>query len=152
MGVRRTDGAVRQTKGRRQAGTDRLQSRKSDVAPPAGQQIWRGASGTLYVHAVTSLLFCPEMPKATYLLVHRDAEGMARVLRVGCLENVAQSLNLAQIRQVGAALGANEVHIRPDAGSAAERARIAFDIEHGLAVAGQIAISDGKPGDRPISA
>ncbi len=131
MGARRTDSAVRRTKGRRDAVPARQSVRAVDAAV-SGQQIWRGASGTLYVHAVTSLLFCPEVPESTFLLVRREADGTARVLRVGCLENEAWSLNLAQIRQSGATLGANEVHFRPQAGPSAERARIVFDIEHAL--------------------
>jgi hypothetical protein len=82
---------------------------------------------------MTSLIYCPEIPEATYLLLHRDAGGVARVLRVGTLDSKARSLNLARIRQAGATLGANEVHFRVERTSAAERARIAFDIENGLA-------------------
>ena len=111
----------------------------SSIEPATGQHIWRGASGTLYVHSVTSLLFCPEMAQATYILLHRDGDGTARMLRVGCLENTAPSLNLATIRQLGAALGANEVHIRMLAKTAADRARVAFDIEHALVGANDVA-------------
>jgi hypothetical protein len=122
MAVRRTERVSKRAKARREAAT---------AAP--SQQVWRGASGALYTHTVTSLLFCPEMPEATYVLVHRDAGGTARVLRVGTLDNIACSLNLARIRQVGATLGANEVHVRIERSSAAERARVAFDIESALA-------------------
>jgi hypothetical protein len=138
MGARRTSSAVGRTRARQDAGSGGSSVRVPDFSTLSGQQTWRGASGTPYVHAVSSLLFCREMPQATYLLVHRDAEGIARVLRVGCLENEAWSLNLAQIRQVGAALGANEVHIRPQAGPSAERARVAFDIENALSVGDQM--------------
>ncbi len=131
MGARRTDSAVRRTKGRRDAVSMRPPVRAPEFAT-AGQQIWRGASGAPYVHAVASLVFCPEMPESTYVLVRREADGSARVLRVGCLENAAWSLNLAHIRQVGATLGANEVHFRPQAGPPAERARVAFDIENAV--------------------
>jgi hypothetical protein len=108
-------------------------ARHASDAASSAQQVWRGASGTSYTHTITSLLFCPEMPEATYLLLHRDAGGVARVLRVGTLDSKARSLNLARIRQAGATLGANEVHFRIERSSAAERARIAFDIENGLA-------------------
>jgi hypothetical protein len=131
MAVRRTEGVTRRTKERREAASVHHVSDAATAAP--SQQAWRGASGALYTHTVTSLLFCPEMPEATYLLVHRDAGGAARVLRVGTLDNEARSLNLARIRQVGATLGANEVHLRIERSSAAERARIAFDIESALA-------------------
>lgn len=128
MAVRRTEGVKKRVKERQDAASVR---HVSDTA--SGQQIWCGASGTVYTHTVSSLLFCPELPEATYLLLHRDAGGAARVLRVGTLDSKARSLNLARIRQVGATLGANEVHFRIERTSTAERARIAFDIENGLA-------------------
>lgn len=142
MAARRTSSAVGLTKERQRTVSARQTARVSGVFDVSGQQVWRGASGTPYVHTVSSLLFCREMPEATYLLVHRDADGTARVLRVGCLENEAWSLNLAQIRQVGAALGANEVHIRPQAGPPAERARVAFDIENAVSAGNQIVLAN----------
>jgi hypothetical protein len=131
MTVRRADRAIPR-KGRSTAGTVRTHKHVPGVEPASSQHIWRGASGTLYVHSVTSLLLCPEMAEANFVLVHRDGNGTARVLRVGCLENTAPSLNLAAIRQLGASLGANEVHIRTLGRTAAIRARVAFDIEHAL--------------------
>ena len=145
MGARRTDSAVRRTKGRRDAFSARPPVRAPELNA-SGQQIWRGASGTPYVHAVASLLFCPEVPESTYLLVRRELDGTARVLRVGCLESEAWSLNLAQIRQMGATVGANEVHFRPQAGPTAERARIAFDIENALAVDDGLVAADAPSG------
>jgi hypothetical protein len=103
------------------------------LGAPAGQQVWRGASGTVYPHAVTSLVFCPEISEGTYLLIHRDETGGARVLAVGTLDSQIPTLNLAHIRKVGATLGANEVHYHSERTSPAERARIAFDIENALA-------------------
>ena len=153
MAARRTGSAVSRTEGRQDAVAPRQALRVPEVVAVGGQQVWRGASGAPYVHTVSSLLFCREMPEATYLLVHRDAEGLARVLRVGCLENQAWSLNLAQIRHVGAALGANEVHIRPQSGPPAERARVAFDIESALTAGDQILRASAAPGQehyRPI--
>ncbi|MFN3746156.1 MAG: hypothetical protein ACK4TL_15760 [Hyphomicrobiaceae bacterium] len=131
MATRRTERVSKRAKERRDSAPARHLSDAATAAP--SQQVWRGASGALYAHTVTSLLFCPEMPEATYVLVHRDAAGTARVLRVGTLDNKARSLNLARIRQLGATLGANEVHVRVERASAAERARIAFDIESALA-------------------
>lgn len=131
MAVRRTESVTRRAKERREAAHVRHVTDAAAGSP--SQHVWRGASGTLYTHTVTSLLFCPEMPEATYLLLHRDVGGAARVLRVGTLDSKARSLNLARIRQVGATLGANEVHLRIERSSAAERARIAFDIENALA-------------------
>jgi hypothetical protein len=131
MAVRRTEGVSKRAKERRDAASARHASDAASTAPV--QQVWRGASGTLYTHTVTSLLLCPEMPEATFLLIQRDAAGTARVLRVGTLDSKVRSLNLARIRQVGATLGANEVQFRIERSSAAERARIAFDIENALA-------------------
>ena len=130
MAVRRTEGVRKRAKERQDAASVR---HAPDTAAVPGQQVWRGASGTAYTHTISSLLFCPELPEATYLLLHRDAGGVARVLRVGTLDSKARSLNLARVRQIGATLGANEVHFRIERSSAAERARIAFDIENGLA-------------------
>lgn len=135
MTVRRAD-RVSGREDRPEGGSVRVHRRTSSSEPAAAQHIWRGASGTLYVHSVTSLIFCPEMAQSTYVLLHRDGDGTARVLRVGCLENTAPSLNLATIRQLGATLGANEVHIRALGKTATDRARVAFDIEHGLGLAG----------------
>jgi hypothetical protein len=130
MSVRRAD-RVETGKGRASTGSGRSHNRAAGDGS-ASQHVWRGASGTLYVHSVTNLIFCPEMAASTYILVHRDGNGAGRVLRVGSLENQAPSLNLAAIRQIGATLGANEVHIRSLARTAADRARVAFDIEHAL--------------------
>lgn len=130
MAVRRTEGVKKRVKERQDAASMR---HAPDGAAAPSQQVWRGASGTVYTHTVSSLLFCPELPEATYLLLHRDAGGVARVLRVGTLDSKVRSLNLARVRQAGATLGANEVHFRIERSSTAERARIAFDIENGLA-------------------
>lgn len=130
MAVRRTEGVKKRVKERPDAASSRRAPDETGAA--SSQQIWAGASGAVYTHTVSSLLFCPEMPEATYLLLHRDAGGVARVLRVGTLDSKARSLNLARIRQIGATLGASEVHFRIERSSAAERARIAFDIENGL--------------------
>lgn len=133
MAERRTEGAPKRERKRRDAVPALASSDAPTSTTPAAQHTWRGASGALYTHTVTSLIFCPEMPEGTYLLLHRDAGGAARVLRVGTLDSKARSLNLARIRQAGATLGANEVHFRIERTSAAERARIAFDIENTLA-------------------
>lgn len=74
-------------------------------------QFWSGASGRRYVHTVYSLLECPAIPAGNYILIHRDAEGRRLVLSVGRVGHSATSLNLAEIRRRGAALGANEVHV-----------------------------------------
>ncbi|HEX7074626.1 MAG TPA: hypothetical protein VF226_11340 [Hyphomicrobiaceae bacterium] len=97
---------------------------------PAAQQFqfWAGASGERYVHSVFSLIGCPELPKAVYMLVRCDGNGRRIVLRVGRTEHDAPSLNLAEIRHRGAQLGANQVHVHFLAGSARERRRVELDL------------------------
>jgi hypothetical protein len=98
---------------------------------PARQHLWRGASGLAYVHRVYSLIECPPLPKATYVLVQRAADGRRRPLHVGLGRNEASTLNLAQVRQRGAQLGANEVHVYFAALSDADRALVASDLRVG---------------------
>lgn len=91
-----------------------------DVAPkPAARfEVWSGASGQRYGHDVYSLIECPPLPRMSYLLVHREPNGRCKVLDVAPALKDAPTLNLAQIRQRGALLGANEVHVHvptPDA-------------------------------------
>src|SRR4029453_13196846 len=70
---------------------------------PARLHFWRGASGKRYVHSVYSLIECPPLPKAMYLLVHRSKDGQRQVLHIGCGRRDASTLNMARIRQRGAA-------------------------------------------------
>lgn len=77
----------------------------------AHQVFWRGASGTDYIHTVHSLIGCPEISDANYLLVRSSENGQRTVLAAGYAEHSAPSLNLAEVRRVGATLGANEVHV-----------------------------------------
>lgn len=75
------------------------------------QVFWCGASGTRYVHTVHSLIECPEISDANYLLVRIAKNGRRTVLAAGFAGASAPSLNLAEVRRVGATLGANEVHV-----------------------------------------
>lgn len=72
---------------------------------------WIGASGAHYVHTVHSLIDCPPLPDGNYILVRRDDDGQREVLAIGRVSKKARSLNLAKLRQLGAKLGANEVHV-----------------------------------------
>jgi hypothetical protein len=92
------------------------------------QHTWRGASGRLYAHHIYTLIECPPLPPAGYLLVRRDSDGRRTPLRIGVGTSEAPSLNLAEIRQRGAQAGANEVHVRLDAASGAERRLAACDL------------------------
>jgi hypothetical protein len=93
---------------------------------------WQGASGQRYVHHVYSLVGCPQLPRANYLLVGRDDEGRTRVMRVARAKHEAPSLNLADIRHRGAKLGATEVHVHMVATSDAERRLVELDLRAGL--------------------
>lgn len=99
---------------------------------PLPQHRWRGASGRRYTHDVYSLIECPPLPKATYLLVRRDGGQLRRVLHVGIGDSDAPSVNLARVRQRGAQLGANEVHVLAAPRTDAARALVAFDLRAGL--------------------
>jgi len=98
----------------------------------ARQHVWRGASGKGYLHRVYSLIECPPLPKASYVLVRRDRHGCWTALHVGLGQSEAPTLNLAQVRQRGAQLGANEVHVYALARSDAARALVACDLRAGL--------------------
>jgi hypothetical protein len=95
-------------------------------------QFWRGASGRRYVHTVYGLIECPPVPQATYLLVRREADGSCRVLHIASGESSAPTLNLARIRQRGATLGANEVHVHPLAQTEGQRRLVICDLRAGL--------------------
>lgn len=98
---------------------------------PARQHLWRGASGRGYMHSVYSLIECPPLPKATYVLVKREQGGRRRALHVGSGQSDAATLNLAGVRQRGAQLGANEVHVHFAAASDAARTLVLCDLRAG---------------------
>lgn len=104
---------------------------------------WQGASGERYVHNVYSLIGCPQLAAGNFILFARDAEGVRRPLHVGHLSNEAPSLNLAEIRRLGATLGASEVHVHLLAKSEAERCVIELDLRAGLGL---------EPDNQPLTA
>jgi hypothetical protein len=89
---------------------------------------WRGASGRRYLHSVYSLIGCPALPQANYILVRRHADGTRTPLLLGQTMDEAASLNLAHLRHNGAKLGANEVHIHLLAETAEARAYVERDL------------------------
>ena len=95
---------------------------------PARLHFWRGASTRRYVHSVYSLIECPPLPSAVYLLVRRSKDGQRRVLHINCGRSDAPTLNLAQVRQRGAQLGANEVHVHFLAANQAQRHLVVCDL------------------------
>lgn len=127
-----------QMPGRRRIAGSALSGEASRLSSePLGFAYWNGISGRRYVHTIYSLLGCPALPEANYVLVHRDADGRASVLRMGRTSDEAATLNLAHIRRHGAELGATEVHVHMLARSDAERARIEFDLRSAFATDSQ---------------
>ena len=92
---------------------------------------WLGASGQRYAHSIFSLIECPPLPKAMYLLVHRNKDGRRQVLHIGCGQDEAPTLNLARVRQRGAQLGANEVHVHFLAETEPQRRLVTCDLRAG---------------------
>ena len=92
---------------------------------------WTGASGKRYVHTVYDLRECPTLPAGNYVLVRRGPKGQRVVLAIGRVSSAAQSLNLAEIRQRGAELGANEVHVHLLAETAKQSKLVEFDLRSG---------------------
>ena len=99
---------------------------RSDSSPRF--QFWTGASGKRYVHTVYSLFDCPPLSIASYVLVRRSNKTERKVLAIGRLSNEQPSLNLAEIRQRAATLGADEVHVHLLAMSASECHAVEVDL------------------------
>lgn len=89
---------------------------------------WHGASGATYVHTVFKLHDCPELPNANVVLARRDADGRAEALQIGRVEEDSVSLNLAEIRQTAALIGADEVHVHLLGRDESERLAIERDL------------------------
>jgi hypothetical protein len=114
------------------------------VTEPPRFHFWAGASGKRYVHSVYQLLECPAMPAANYVLVRRGADGRAEALSIGRVTSSTPSLNLAEIRQRGAELGADEVHIHLLADSAKLGKLIEFDLRTGQIEADFSRLASGR--------
>ena len=95
---------------------------------PLRAEDWHGQSGDCYTHTVYSLIGCPAMVAANYILVDHDANGVQRVLSIGRTRSGTPSLNLARIRKRGAILGANEVHLLRSGETDVARAAIKRDL------------------------
>ncbi|MEZ5829360.1 MAG: hypothetical protein R3D30_00940 [Hyphomicrobiales bacterium] len=89
---------------------------------------WRGASGRRYLHSVYTLLGCPALPQANYILVRRYEDGTREAIAFGQTIDDAITLNLAHLRHEGAKCGANEVHVHLLADTAHERALVESDL------------------------
>jgi len=118
----------------------RAQRKQESEAPEAPEKringanrfhFWTGASGKRYVHTVYELFECPPLPAANYVLVRREPGARRKVLSIGRVGNSVASLNLAEIRQRGAELGADEVHVHLLADSGKLAKLIEFDLRTG---------------------
>lgn len=89
---------------------------------------WTGASGKRYVHTVYSIFDCPPLGIASYVLVRRSNKTERSILAIGRLSHDEASLNLAEIRQRAATLGADEVHVHLLAGSISECQAVEIDL------------------------
>ena len=109
--------------------------RQAAKADQSSFLFWTGASGSRYVHSVFGLFECPPIEAANYVLVKRHEGGQRTVLSIGRAAHASASLNLADIRQRSAQLGANEVHVHLLAGGQAESQRIEADLRRSLVLA-----------------
>lgn len=94
-------------------------------------QFWTGASGRRYVHTIYTLLDCPALSAANFILVRRESNGQRQVLAISRLAAASPSLNLADIRHRGAMLGANEVHVHLLAEGGRDSQMVEFDLRSG---------------------
>lgn len=92
---------------------------------------WIGRSGQRYIHTVYSLVTCPALPEANYVLVRTGKDGRRQPIYVGTTTSEAPSLNLAEIRQRGAQLGADEVHVHLLAEGIDQRSVTEHDLQLG---------------------
>ena len=104
---------------------------------------WFGASGKRYLHTVYTLMECPCIPKANYILVRTGEDGSKSALRIGRTVEDASSLNLAHIRQKAAQLGANEIHIHVLSDTPKDRFIVEADLRAGLF--GDLSAEGAKP-------
>jgi len=100
----------------------------SEAAFAQAFHYWRGASGRRYLHSVYTLIGCPALPRANYILVRRYDNGTRVALAFGQTKDDAVTLNLAYLRHEGAKIGANEVHIHLLAETAEDRADVEADL------------------------
>lgn len=104
-------------------------------SPTTPFQFWTGASGTRYVHSIYNLFECPPVDAANYILVKRHRDGQRTVLSIGRVTHASASINLADIRQRSAELGANEIHVHLLADSKSASQQIEADLRRSLVIA-----------------
>ena len=84
-----------------------------------------------YAHSVFSLIECPPLPRSPTCWCAATPDGSAQVLHIASGASDAPTLNLARIRQRGAMLGANEVHVHVLARTDDERQLVVCDLRAG---------------------
>jgi len=100
----------------------------SEAAFAQAFHYWRGASGRRYLHSVYTLIGCPALPRANYILVRRGEDGTRSALAFGQTRDTTATVNLAHLRHQGAKCGANEVHIHLLADGTEARASVEADL------------------------
>lgn len=83
----------------------------AELLHPIGCHDWRGASGRTFPTKMYTLLGCPAVATASWVLVRRRDDGARVALATGRTESSAPTLNLAHVRWRAAQLEADEVHL-----------------------------------------
>ncbi len=99
-----------------------------ELAPRIASYMWMGGSGRTYTCRVHSLRGCPTSPRAIAILVRRDADDRRRIIAVLSCEHISSTLNRAEVRRLGARIGANEVHLIASRTTRAARTDICDDL------------------------
>jgi hypothetical protein len=81
-----------------------------DFHRPLGTSMWSTASGRTIRHMVYSLVGCPPVKAAIYLLVHQAADGSRKILAVRATRSRFASVNLARAHSASGHLGRRESH------------------------------------------
>ncbi len=108
---------------------DKMISYEVTAESSARFHFWTGASGKRYVHTVYSLFDCPPLDAANYVLVRRESKTKRAIVAIGRLTNDTATLNLAEIRQRAATLGADEVHVHLLATSTDDAQAVEVDLK-----------------------
>lgn len=86
-------------------------SEPPEFLKPIAVRSWSGPNGSSFRHTIYSLLGCPPFATGGYVLVEHMPNGSRRVLGLGRGKSAVGTVNLAHVRESGAKLGANEVHL-----------------------------------------
>lgn len=98
--------------------------------------MWMGGSGRTYTCRVHSLRGCPVFPRAIAILVRRDPDDNRRIIAVLSCEHISSSLNRAEVRRLGASIGANEIHLVASRTTRSTRTAICHDLSATCSIPG----------------